>query len=210
MTDRFRRRRMRNFVDEFRPTVETSILDVGGTATNWKLVSVQSEIVLLNPEVPARDDPFPSNMHWVQGDGCDLHYADNEFDICFSNSTIEHLHTQDNQKRFADEIRRVGRSYYVQTPARSFPFEPHWLGFFIHWLPRRWQGKVARWGTLYGLVVKPTPAQVQELLDEYRLLSHREMRELFPDAQIRCERFLLMPKSYVAVRNSGAPGSIDG
>jgi Methyltransferase domain len=202
LTDRFRRRRMAAFVDEFRPTAETRILDVGGTETNWGLVEVPSQIVLLNLTIPEHPAETPSNMQWVAGDGCNLTYGDDEFDICFSNSTIEHLHTRENQRRFAAEVRRVARSYYVQTPARSFPFEPHWLGFFVHWLPRRWQPRIARWGTLYGLAMKPTSSEVRELIDEYRLLSYREMEELFPDAEIRRERFLLMPKSYVAVRRT--------
>ena len=56
--------------------------------------------------------------------------------------------------------------------------------------------------TLYGLVAKPSREEVDALIDEYRLLSYREMRVLFPDAEIRRERFLLMPKSYVAVRRT--------
>jgi hypothetical protein len=199
-TDRFRKRRMRDFIAEFRPAAETRILDVGGTGTNWMFVPVQSEIVLLNVVAQSVEDVLSPNMRWVQGDGCDLQWGDDAFDICFSNSTIEHLHTYENQRRFAAEVRRVARSYYVQTPARSFPLEPHWLGLFIHWLPRRWQIEVARWGTLYGLVAKPSRAQVEALVDEYRLLSRREMEELFPDADVRRERFMLMTKSYVAVR----------
>lgn len=192
---------MEAFVDEFAPTGASGILDVGGTETNWRFVDVPSRIVLLNLTVPEPGDARPSNIEWVAGNGCDLHYDDDEFDICFSNSTIEHLHTYENQKRFAAEVRRVAPSYYVQTPAKSFPFEPHWLGFFVHWLPRRWQPRVARWGTLYGLAFKPTASEVDALIDEYRLLSYREMRELFPDGEIRRERFLLMPKSFVAVRH---------
>jgi hypothetical protein len=199
-TDRFRKRRMRAFVREFAPTPATRILDVGGTPTNWRFVSVPSEIVLLNLAAPGSDDVMPENIRWELGDGCDLDYADGSFDICFSNSTIEHLHNFDNQEEFAREIRRVAPEYYVQTPARSFPFEPHWLGFFIHWLPKSWQKKVARWGTLYGLVAKPSPDVIESLIEEYRLLSYSEVRELFPDAEIRIERFLLLPKSYVAVR----------
>jgi hypothetical protein len=207
LTDRFRRRRMAAFVREFRPTSAQSILDVGGTPTNWGFVDVRSEIVLLNPTVPDHHDHLPSNIRWNAGDGCDLHYEDDAFDICFSNSTIEHVHTYSNQERFASEVRRVGRSYYVQTPARAFPFEPHWLGFFIHWLPRTWQRRLARWTTLYGLVVKPGRDQVDALVDEYRLLSYREMRRLFPDGEIRRERFLLVPKSYVAVRRTTSGSS---
>jgi hypothetical protein len=192
---------MEAFVDEFGPTGSSCILDVGGTETNWRFIDIPSRIVLLNLTVPEGGDERASNIEWVAGDGCDLQYDDDAFDICFSNSTIEHLHTYENQQRFAAEVRRVARSYYVQTPAKSFPFEPHWLGFFVHWLPRRWQPRVARWGTVYGLAVKPSPSEVDALVDEYRLLSYREMRALFPDGEIRRERFLLMPKSYVAVRH---------
>jgi len=115
-------------------------------------------------------------------------------------STIEHVHSLDRQRAFASEVRRVGRGLWLQTPARSFPFEPHWLGLFIHWLPRRWQRRLARNFTLWGLVNRPDQQQVDALVDEYRLLDYREMRELFPDCEIRRERFLGLTKSYVAVR----------
>ena len=112
---------MEAFVDEFAPTGASGILDVGGTETNWRFVDVPSRIVLLNLTVPEPGDARPSNIEWVAGNGCDLHYDDDEFDICFSNSTIEHLHTYENQKRFAAEVRRVAPSYYVQTPGEVVP-----------------------------------------------------------------------------------------
>jgi hypothetical protein len=192
---------MRHFMQQFRPSAGTRILDVGGTALNWSFVDVRSDVVLLNPVAP-RDASLPPNLTWAEGDGCALPYGDAEFDVCFSNSTIEHLHTRDNQERFASEVRRVAGAYYVQTPARSFPLEPHWLGFFVHWFPRGWQRRLVRYVTLYGLVIKPDRPQIDALLDEYRLLSYREFQELFPDAEIRRERFMLLTKSYVAVRRA--------
>jgi ubiquinone/menaquinone biosynthesis C-methylase UbiE len=202
---------MQRFADEFRPTPATTILDIGGTPFNWRLIEVPARVVLLNVIVPPDDGTLPENVSWAEGDGCDLPYRDAEFDICFSNSTIEHLHSFENQQRFAAEVGRVSRSYYVQTPARSFPLEPHWLGFFVHWLPLAWQKRIVRRFTFYGLVMKPTAAQIDALLDEYRLLSYRELRELFPDAEIRRERFMLLTKSYVAVRRGPAhEGALTG
>jgi hypothetical protein len=206
-TGRFRRRRMRRFLELFAPTASTRILDVGGTDAFWRLAGVASDVVLLNIDVPVVPDDLPPNMRYVQADGTTLPFPDRSFDICFSNSTIEHVHTYERQQAFASEMRRVGEAIWLQTPARSFPFEPHWLGFFIHWLPERWQRRLARNFTVWGWVNRPTQEQVDELVDEYRLLTHRELRQLFPDCEIRRERFLGLTKSYVAIRRRSASRS---
>ena len=104
------------------------------------------------------------------------------------------------QQAFASEARRVGRALWIQTPAREFFIEPHLLTPFIHFLPRSLQARLLRHCTVWGLMTKPTPDQVTGFLDEVRLLSYREMRELFPDCEIHREKFLWFTKSYVAVR----------
>lgn len=134
------------------------------------------------------------------GDGCALPFADGEFDVVFSNSVIEHVGSWERQQAFAREARRVGRRLWVQTPAREFFIEPHLLAPFVHWLPRRTQRGLIRWATGWGWLTRPTPAQVDEFLAEVRLLTRREMTELFPDCEILTERFLGLPKSYIAVR----------
>ena len=53
---------------------------------------------------------------------------------------------------------------------------------------------------LWGWLARPSPEQVERFVRETRLLTHREMRALFPDCEIRRERFLGLTKSYVAVR----------
>lgn len=50
--------------------------------------------------------------------------------------------------RFAAEVRRVGKRYYVQTPNRHFWIEPHLLTPLIHFLPKSWQKKLVRPFTL--------------------------------------------------------------
>ena len=200
---------------EFQPTPEMKILDVGGTDLNWRIVDQPAQVVLLNtsfPEGPDRGllgseyaEPtgqrVTSNIEYVLGDGKSVPYGHGEFDICFSNSTIEHLFTLEEQRTFADEVRRVGRSVWVQTPAKSFPFEPHWLSPAIHWLPKRVQRRLGRNFTIYGWLLRPSKSDVAALVDELRLLTYEEMRELFPDCEIRQERFLGLTKSYIAVRH---------
>lgn len=197
----FRKPRMRVFMRTFCPTAKTTILDVGGTPYNWDLIQCQSRIVLFNLDVPAKIPPAsPSNYRYVGGSGTKLPYMDASYDIAYSNSVIEHVRTFEEQMKFASEIRRVGRKIWVQTPARSFFMEPHFVTPFIHFLPRRWQRRLLRNFTVWGWFTRPTPQQVDEFLQEIRLLNFREMQQLFPDCRIYKEKFLFMTKSYIAVR----------
>jgi Methyltransferase domain len=200
---RFRRRRMAKFLETFQPMPSTRILDVGGTDVNWRLIGFPGELVLLNLRVPAELNGLPPNVRYVQGDGTALGFPDRSFDIGFSNSVIEHLENFERQRLFADELRRVGRDLWVQTPARWFPIEPHHLAPLIHFLPKRWQRRLVRNFTPYGWVVRPTQEHVDSLITEYRLVTYREMRALFPDCEIRRERVLGLTKSYIAIRRSG-------
>jgi ubiquinone/menaquinone biosynthesis C-methylase UbiE len=83
------------------------------------------DITLLNPEL---SESAPSNFTAFVGDGRSMpQFEDHQFDIVFSNSTIEHVGSIDDQRAMAREIVRVGRKYYVQTPNRYFPIEPHFV-----------------------------------------------------------------------------------
>jgi hypothetical protein len=53
--------------------------------------------------------------------------SDQEYDIAFSNSVIEHVGDWERQAAFASEIRRVGKNLWIQTPAKECPIEPHYL-----------------------------------------------------------------------------------
>ena len=196
----FRRRRMRAFQRSFQPGERTTILDVGGTVYNWQLVDARSRITLLNLELPEGFDELPPNYGFVVGSALELEFEDGAFDVGFSNSVIEHLATRERQEAFAREIRRVGRGLWVQTPARRFPVEPHLLTPFIHYLPRSWQRRLLRRFTVWGWLTRPSPEAVEGFLREIRLLGYREMQELFPDCEVRRERFLGLTKAYVAVR----------
>jgi hypothetical protein len=198
----FRRRRMQRFLRTFEPGEETAILDVGGTPFNWSLVALPARVTLLNPAPPHPDEPLPPQLRSVCGSGTALGYADAAFDVVVSNSVIEHLGSFEAQSAFARELRRVGRGLFVQTPARCFPFEPHLLAPFVHFLPRSWQRRLIRWCTPWGWIARPSQAAVDRFLSETRLLSRRELAELFPDCEIERETFLGLTKSYLAVRRA--------
>jgi len=197
---RFRARRMARFARRFGITAKTRILDVGGTALNWSLLPVQPRVVFLNTDREQRDPGFV----WVIGDGCTLPFRDRAFDIVFSNSVIEHVGSPERQRQFAAEIARAGHHYWVQTPNRAFPVEPHLLTPFLHWLPRRVQSWIAPRFTIWSLLVRPTPDRhafyIRHWLDDIRLLSPADLRRLFPGATLIRERFLGLSKSLVATR----------
>jgi hypothetical protein len=197
---RFRRRRMQRFAWSFDPTPATRIVDVGGTPYNWELLGVPSRLTLLNLELPEGFEGLPGNYSFVVGSGTALDFEDRSFDVAFSNSVIEHVGGWEEQRAFARELRRVGRGVWVQTPARSFPVEPHLMTPLVHYLPRSWQRRLLRRCTLWGLLSRPSQEQVDRFVAGTRLLGYDEMRQLFPDCEIRRERFLGLTKAYVAVR----------
>jgi hypothetical protein len=135
------------------------------------------------------------------GDGCNLDFPNNSYDIVFSNSVIEHVGSYENQKAFASEVRRAGKSLWIQTPAYECLIEPHYLAPFIHWLPKKWQKKLVRHFTIRGLLDQPTSVEVDNMVETTRLLSFKEFKNLFPDCEILIEKMLfIIPKSYIAVR----------
>jgi hypothetical protein len=86
---------------------------------------------------------------------------------------------------FARELRRVARGWYVQTPAFSFPVEPHALLPIAHWLPPRLRRPYWRLG-------------VAGEWEEIALLRRAEMAALFGEPLP--ERVGPLVKSWVSVR----------
>ena len=154
--------------------------------------------------MPSAREAFDAQFRSVFADGRALPFPDRSFDIVFSNSVIEHVGNFESQKQFAAEIARVGRSYWVQTPNRRFPVEPHLLTPFLHFLPARWQRSIARNFTVWALIERPTPDRwefyIEHYLSDIRLLDTANLRRLFPDAKIVCEQFGGLTKSLIATK----------
>lgn len=183
-----------------RPKPDQSILDVGGTAFNWNLINYSGKVTLLNLTMPERTES-PQNYNFVVGDGTSLQYKDDEFDILFSNSVIEHVGTYEQQKKFADEACRVGKKIWIQTPAKSFFLEPHYITPFIHFLPKRLQKKMLRNFSVWGLIARPSQKNIDNIVEQTRLLGYDELKKLFPDCEILKEKFLFTTKAYIVLKH---------
>jgi hypothetical protein len=151
-----------------------------------------------NPIVAVDLKPDPSspwlstpNVTVVTADGTALPFSDGEFDVAFSNSVVEHV-PQVLQPAFASEIRRVAGRYYVQTPNKWFPIEPHYQFPLFQFFPEGVRRALNRRFTLGW--------QAKGQWEEITLLSARDLRRLFPDAKIHRERVLGLTKSLIAVR----------
>ncbi len=139
-----------------------------------------------------------------------LPVPNNHFDIVFCSSVIEHVtvdkrdvemmqggHTFrqaaiERQQLLAQEIRRVSKRYYVQTPNRYFVVENHtWLPGFVVLFPRPLLLRTIR------MMNKWWPKHTSA---DWNLLTARDMRSLFPEARILRERSFGLTKSLIAIK----------
>lgn len=197
-----RKRRFAFFLSLLRAVPRPSrILDVGGTREFWDMMGSEAvgdaHVTLLNLAAqPGSVRGFAS----VAGDARDLsRYADSHFDVVFSNSVIEHLGPDfADQQRMADEITRVGKRYFVQTPNRYFPLEPHFLVPGFQFFPlslRVWLVSNFNMGWYRRI---PDKAKARREVESVSLLSRSDLRRLFPRAEIYEERIAGLTKSFVA------------
>jgi len=200
---KFRAKRLHEFetlfFNYFAGQEKIEILDFGGTDYFWKhsklLQHPGVRITLLNLHLEKTSHPA---IQAVEGDATNLHhYAAGSFDLVFSNSVIEHLYTLENQQKMASEIRRLGKTYFIQTPNVYFPVEAHYalplaqyypksLLFFV--LTKTKLSRLTRWND----------ADARQYIEEIRLLNAEEMSSLFPGAVLIKEKVMGLTKSITA------------
>lgn len=200
-----RRRRLRLFLDLIQDLPKpVQVLDVGGTQSSWEMVADESilqslQITLLN----ISDSPVSHpNFSSVLGDARDMsEFSDHQFEVVFSNSTIEHLGTLEDQRRAAREMMRVAPRFYVQTPNRYFPIEPHFVFPFFQFLPRRMQVLLVRNFQLGWIKRIPDQSAAEKEVASIRLLTLAELQRIFPGGKIWREKYLGLTKSFVVYRS---------
>lgn len=206
----FRARRFDLIAAEIRRIAATRgqcrIIDIGGREEYWRpilpvLEETRARVTVVNLE-KTQPQSGP-RFDFRYGNACDLSDIESRsFDFVHSNSLIEHVGRFADMKRCADEVRRLAPSYYVQTPYLWFPIEPHYRVPFFAWLPEAWRARLTMmrgWGYI---------ARAETLEDAMRevqginLLDKTQMQALFPDADVKFERVLGLPKSMLAIRRA--------
>lgn len=175
------------------------LLDVGGDPVFWNVVGVDDGIEVTIVNIDADAAPHDPRFRFLHADARDLsRLADGSFDVVVSNSVIEHVGGAADQEAMAREVRRVGKRYYVQTPNRWFPIDPHFLVPFFHWMPRRLQIALLTRFDVGWLRSGGDRRAAATLIDSIQLLTERDLRRLFPGARIWRERVLGLTKSLTA------------
>ena len=179
-SQRARRRRHEQLFALAHVTPEDRILDIGcgrlGLRRHEPDLDITGVDLVKRPDYPG---PF------VKADVLDgLPFADHAFDLAYCSSVIEHVAPPD-RGAFARELRRVAAGWFVQTPAFSFPVEPHALLPIAHWLPPALRRPYWRLG-------------VAGEWEDIVLLRRAEMTALFGPPV--AERIGPLVKSWVSVR----------
>jgi len=182
LAQRARTRRHRRFLALTGVSAATRIVDVGCGTRGLRALAPDLDVtgvdVVDRPQYPG---PF------VRADATQrLPFDDGAFDLAYSSSVVEHL-APARRAAYAAELRRVARGVWVQTPAYSFPVEPHALLPFAHWLPAGVRREYWRLGAAGAW-------------EEIALLRRTELAALFPDARILAERVAGLAKSWIALR----------
>ncbi|MCK9248747.1 MAG: class I SAM-dependent methyltransferase [Solirubrobacteraceae bacterium] len=166
------------------------ILDVGCGALGLRAQAPDLDITGVDlDDRPSYPGPF------VRADAAvRLPFDDGAFDLVYSSSVVEHV-PPERRAAYAREIARVGRGLFVQTPAFSFPIEPHALLPVAHWLPPALRRPYWRLGA-------------QGHWEDVHLLRRREVAALFPGATVHRERLGPLTKSWIVVRQIPA-GRVD-
>ena len=173
---RSREQKHRLFLQMLRPTPHMRILNVGASGTSIGLpdqlesfYAYRSQITgggLSFADVQDYRDSFPG-VQAVVFDGCALPFADKSFDIVYSNAVLEHLPGDEFVERFAAEVQRVGKGWFVTTPNFWYPVDPHYHLPFVQLLPETAQRRLVK-------RLGKTP------YDNLHLLTKGRLRKLFP------------------------------
>lgn len=184
------------------PKEKETIVDVGVNTTEYsatdnyleKFYPYPDRITTVGVEDMSDFQKRYPKVTVVQGDGRDLSFPDNTFDIAYSNAVIEHVGNFDDQRHFLSELFRVSRRGYLTTPNRHFPIELHTRVPLLHLLLSKssfdhfvtWIGKGWAAGNYMSL------------------LSEKDLRALFSQVGITHytlirNRFLGLPMTFTIV-----------
>ncbi|HET6188447.1 MAG TPA: hypothetical protein VFE59_15850 [Trebonia sp.] len=180
------------------------VLDLGGTAVSWRVNGLRARSVTI-VNLDEVGDPEEDWLEYVRGDACVGGFG--KYDLVFSNSLMEHLGGHTRRRQFADVVRESAPSWWIQTPYRYFPIEPHWVFPGFQFMPFRTRVFISQHWSMLHMPAEKDRTSAEELVASVELISASEMRSYFPNSQIWFERIAGVPKSIVSLRVAKGPAA---
>lgn len=210
-----RARRIRQFVQLIseKRVYNATVLDIGGTVEYWKIHAkyVQDgliksiDVVNLPPQEARVENVGSIKLNIYGGDALDIRTLSlARYDIVHSNSVIEHVGNLKSQLEMANNIRNISRYYWVQTPAKYFPLEPHFYFPFFNCLPLFARTKLHQNLSLGFMREEPDWLKARIECEEIRLMTKRELKALFPEGVLLEEVIFGLVKSRIATNMTKA------
>lgn len=197
-SNKWAEQRFQLFLNLINPQPNSKILDLGGYDGKFfyrfkdMIKNLDLKIVIADIDEAglkiAKERGFETLLLNEKGN---INLQDKSIDIVFCNSVIEHVTLSkesvweclDNkifeeesnlrQKLFAQEIERIGKKYFVQTPHKDFPIEAHtWLPF-INKLNRK---------AMINCIKLSNKFWIKKTSPDWNLLNKQQMSSLFPSA----------------------------
>ena len=207
LVNSFRRKRFdllkTRLEQQIKPNTTFKILDIGGDIHYWKHLDwnyAPCKISLLNLYTNELSAEEQAHFESIQGSALNLPFQKGDFDLLFSNSVIEHVGSYENQVQFAKEVTRLSNKYIIQTPSLWFPLEPHSLIPFFQFIPHRLRAYLIMKFNINYFPKADTYAEALNVSRSTIMLTKKQFKALFPEAEIQVERLFGIPKSYTAIK----------
>jgi len=202
---------MELFIAIVRPKRGDKILDLGGSdGSVWDYLGERKkeyDIYIADIDEEALMKAAERGYKTIQlNEHGELPFTDKEFDVVFCNSMIEHYtieknkiwdinddhifdeESQHKQQFLANEIERVGKKYFVQTPHRNFPIESHTQFPFTAFLSRKNQLRLIKFLNKYWL---------KKTQPDWHLLGTKDAKKIFPNANILINKLFFFPREII-------------
>lgn len=142
---------IRMFFNNIEYSNSKSILDVGTTPDTSDYHNVLLHNTKMNKDITCLSNldcsslkkKFKNLKKTIIGDGRNINFKNNEFDIVHSSATLEHVGSFLDQCDFVNECCRVSKEYvFITTPNRNYPIDFHTKLPFLHLLPKKIHRKI--------------------------------------------------------------------
>ncbi|XOF33710.1 MAG: class I SAM-dependent methyltransferase [Candidatus Electrothrix sp. YB6] len=208
-----RKKKNKLFFSRIRPDETTRVIDIGSQVGTKYSEGIQFldiypwkknvTAVNLSPQHIKNIRKKYPGVNAQTADALNLPWPDQYFDVAYSNAVIEHVGGAEAQRKFASEVMRVAKKYFITTPNRWYPFEFHLRLPFVSWLPGNAYLKV-------GSIVRFNHIQKKYMwfageFNKFNLLSKRQLSAYFPNSTIIACRVTFMPETFIAVSSDVTP-----